>query len=692
MTEEQPPRYSVLDVGGWASDETNTRDDGRVEVDIDSRLCRTISRPIPAPPIATEVPNPGLRLNIVIQVVGSRGDVQPFIALGNELQRHGHRVRLATHNVFDSFVRNAGLEFYPIGGDPSELMAYMVKNPGLIPQMKSLRAGDIQKKRAMVGDMLHGCWDSCINNDQLTDAPFVADAIIANPPSFAHVHLRAGTRSTRAFPHPLADIKSSATEPKLANYISYGIVEWMTWQGLGDVINDWRALIDLEPVPGTEGPCLADVLKVPFTYCWSPALVPKPLDWPAHIDVCGFFFRSPPDYAPPSDLDRFLRSGPPPVYIGFGSIVIEDPTAMTTMLLSVVEALGIRAIISRGWSNLGMGIDNHSDKVFFLGDCPHEWLFKHVSAVVHHGGAGTTACGLLNGRPTVIIPFFGDQLFWGNMVASRGLGPLPIPHKTLNTENLTNAVRFCLQPEALAAAEKVAVEMSTESGVTAAVASFHRNLPVEKMRCHLISSAPAVWRYKKGSNPPMYLSKMAAGILVDYLRIEQKHLQRYESHSIVIKNRRWDPVTGTTSALLGTSTDVLKATRDVFYRPYQELSTGSRTQSTPDLRAAASSQALDTPATRKTAEEISQASETSSHGSSSTKPPSNLRGTGAALGGSAKSVGKAVGYWYKGMLVDMPLAVSEGLRSMPQLYGEEVSDHGPIRGWKSGMAFAGKNC
>lgn len=115
------------------------------------------------------------------------------------------------------------------------------------------------------------------------------------------------------------------------------------------------------------------------------------------------------------------------------------------------------------------------------------------------------------------------------MVASRGLGPSPIPHKRLSAENLTKAIRFCLQPEALAAAEKVAVEMRAESGVAAAVASFHRNLPVEKMRCHLIPSEPAAWRYKKSTNPPMYLSKMAAGILVAYLRIEQQHLQRYVS-------------------------------------------------------------------------------------------------------------------------------------------------------------------
>lgn len=234
-------------------------DDGRIEVDLDSKICQTVAKllPIshdeqirPASPsvqdiISTEPTHIScnIQLNIVIQVVGSRGDVQPFIALGNELQNYGHRVRLATHPIFESSILQSGLEFYSIGGDPSELMAYMVKNPGLIPRMKSLRSGEIQRKRAMVAEMLQGCWNSCISDDPVSQVPFVADAIIANPPSFAHIHCAQALSiplhlmftmpwsSTQAFPHPLANLKYSTTEPKMANYISYGVVEWMTWQG-----------------------------------------------------------------------------------------------------------------------------------------------------------------------------------------------------------------------------------------------------------------------------------------------------------------------------------------------------------------------------------------------------------------------------------------------------------------------------
>lgn len=184
-----------------------------------------------------------VRLNIVIQVVGSRGDVQPFIALGNELQRYGHRVRLATHDVFGNFVRDSGLEFYPIGGDPAELMAFMVKNPGLIPSMKSLKEGEIQRKRFMIREMLDGCWRSCIGPDLTTQVPFVADAIIANPPSFAHIHCAQALgipvhlmftmpwSSTEAFPHPLATIKGDGIDQNLKNRVSYGVVNWLTWQG-----------------------------------------------------------------------------------------------------------------------------------------------------------------------------------------------------------------------------------------------------------------------------------------------------------------------------------------------------------------------------------------------------------------------------------------------------------------------------
>ena len=463
-------------------------------------------------------------MNIVIQAVGSRGDVQPFVALGQELQTYGHRVRLATHNTFEVFVKRSNLEFYPIGGDPKELMAYMVKNPGLIPSMKSLREGDIDRKRKMITEILDGCWKSCVEADLDTQEPFVADAIIANPPSFAHIHCAQALgiplhmmftmpwSSTRAFPHPLANFKVGEIDPALINYASYGIVEFLTWQGLGDIINKFRASLDLEPVPTTVGTALAETLEVPFTYCWSPALVPKPADWPSHIDVCGFFFREPPPYEPPAIIVKFLEAGPPPVYVGFGSIVLEDPAKMTSLILEAVQLCGVRAIISRGWSNLGDGLPDESGDVLFIGDCDHEWLFQHVTAVVHHGGAGTAACGLKNACPTLVVPFFGDQPFWGDMIAEAGAGPRPIPHKQLSSQNLVDAIQFCLAPETKSAARRISNQMAEEQGVKAAVQSFHANLPFEAIPCNIMHDLPAAWIYKKA---PVRLSKLVAQILIN---------------------------------------------------------------------------------------------------------------------------------------------------------------------------------
>lgn len=287
----------------------DVRNDGRVDVNCHAPLGRRLSRlldersnPLRAsnsvsPAHRTdEIPPP--KLNIVIQVAGSRGDVQPFIALGCALQRdYGHRVRLATHAAFEDFVRSSGLEFYPLGGDPAELMAYIVKNPGLIPSFASIKAGDIGRKREMLGEMLEGCWKSCIEKDQLTGAPFVAEAIIANPPSMGHVHCSQALSiplhimftmpwsSTRSFSHPLANLDISAdTNLSMANLLSFGVVEFMMWQGIGDIVNRWRSRsLDLEPIVESDGPKLLEKLAVPHTYCWSPALVPRPSDWPEHI-------------------------------------------------------------------------------------------------------------------------------------------------------------------------------------------------------------------------------------------------------------------------------------------------------------------------------------------------------------------------------------------------------------------------
>ncbi|KAF2829543.1 UDP-Glycosyltransferase/glycogen phosphorylase [Ophiobolus disseminans] len=666
---DAPPPYEVEASGSIPQPGfSGATSDGRVDIDLDSRLTKTLIRLVPeetnelTPQLSRRLTVDAswiIPLNIVIQVVGSRGDVQPFVALGQELQKYGHRVRLATHDVFESFVLESGLEFYPIGGDAKELMAYMVKNPGLIPSMKSLREGDIQRKRSMITEILNGCWKSCIEPDIRSQRPFVCDAIIANPPSFAHIHCAQALgvplhmmftmpwSSTRAFPHPLANfVGSDVKRQALVNYASYGIVEFLTWQGLGDIINKFRNTLDLEDVPNSVGPVLAEALKIPHTYCWSPALVAKPPDWPSHIDVCGFFFRDPPKYDPPADIDRFLRDGPPPVYIGFGSIVIEDPVRMTSMILEAVRGLGVRAIISRGWSNLGEGLPAESKDVLFIDDCPHEWLFQWVAAVVHHGGAGTAACGLRNACPTVVVPFFGDQPFWGNMIATAGAGPKPMHHTLLTCENLTEAIAFCLMPDAREAAHTISSRIASERGIEAAVQSFHANLPLETMQCALLPNALATWTYKK---TPIKMSKVAAQVLIDNDIILSADLTNHETEPITIVNNRWDPVTSTGSACFSIVGNMGTSTKSALVDPFIEMQ-------------------------RSDAE-----------GATGAVTAKRMVTT------SAKGFGKFVTSFYKGVIVDMPLATTEGFRNLPKLYGEEVKNHGEVTGVLSGFQVAGKN-
>lgn len=384
------------------------------------------SRPPPPPYIPPSLGGkegvlPPPPLNVVIQVVGSRGDVQPFVALGKVLKEtYGHRVRLATHPTFRGFVQENGLEFFSIGGDPSQLMAFMVKNPGLMPGFRSLMSGDVGQRRRDVAEYIQGCWRSCYQaSDGVTDSdvsepaarPFVADCIIANPPSFAHIHCaeKLGIplhimftmpySPTQAFPHPLANIQSSNADPQLTNYISYAMIEVLSWQGLGDIINRFRAkCLGLDPVSVIWAPGMLQRLKVPHTYCWSPALIPKPQDWGSHISISGFYFLNlASNYMPAVNLQAFLDAGPPPVYIGFGSIVLDDPNAMTELIFEAARKTGQRILLSKGWGGMGADELRVPPSVFMLGNVPHDWLFKHVSCVVHHGGAGTTAAGITAG-------------------------------------------------------------------------------------------------------------------------------------------------------------------------------------------------------------------------------------------------------------------------------------------------------
>ncbi|KOS22134.1 Sterol 3-beta-glucosyltransferase UGT80B1 [Escovopsis weberi] len=484
----------------------------------------------------------GPRLNIAIHVVGSRGDVQPFIPIAQLLARepYSYRVRICTHPVFKEFVESQGVDFFSIGGDPEALMAYMVKNPGLLPSRESVRAGDVGRRREEMWEIINGAWRSCIEagdgmSGRLKAARvrnvedlFVADAIIANPPSMAHIHCaeKLGIplhmvftmpwSPTETFAHPLTAMHYGKADAKTANYLSFVIMELLTWQGLGDLINKFRdQKLGLDPISPMWGFQLLSRLGVPFDYLWSESLIPKPPDWGPNINISGFSFLPLGNgYRPPPGLVKFLGKGPPPIYVGFGSIVVDNPGALTDLVFEAVSIAGVRAVVSRGWGLVGTTgeEDDVPENICLVDNCPHDWLFKRVSIVVHHGGAGTTAAGIKNGRPTVVVPFFGDQRFWGETIARAGAGPEPVPIKQMTAETLAAGIAFCQRPETKLAAQKMAQSIAHEDGAFDAVRDFKSRLDPGQFRCDLCPQRLAAWRHKKTN---IHLSGFAVACLAD---------------------------------------------------------------------------------------------------------------------------------------------------------------------------------
>lgn len=422
-------------------------------------------------------------LQIVMLIVGTRGDVQPFVAIGKRLQDYGHRVRLATHSNFKDFVLTAGLEFYPLGGDPKVLAGYMVKNKGFLPSGPS----EIPVQRNQMKEIIYSLLPACRDPDLDSGIAFKADAIIANPPAYGHVHVAEALKipihifftmpwtPTSEFPHPLSRVKQPA-----GYRLSYQIVDSLIWLGIRDMINDVRKKkLKLRPVTYLSGSQGFDS-DVPHGYIWSPHLVPKPKDWGPKVDVVGFCFLDlASNYEPPESLVKWLEAGSKPIYIGFGSLPVQEPEKMTQIIVEAFEQTGQRGIINKGWGGLG-NLAEPKDSIYLLDNIPHDWLFLQCKAVVHHGGAGTTAAGLRAACPTTIVPFFGDQPFWGERVHARGVGPPPIPVDEFSLPKLINAINFMLDPKVKERAVELAEAMEKEDGVTGAVKAFFKHYPCSK--------------------------------------------------------------------------------------------------------------------------------------------------------------------------------------------------------------------
>ncbi|GAB2290010.1 hypothetical protein Dimus_024307 [Dionaea muscipula] len=353
------------------------------------------------------------RLRIAMLVVGTRGDVQPFLAIAKRLQEFGHHVRLATHTNFCDFVKSAGVEFYPLGGDPRVLAGYMARNKGFIPS----GPGEIYSQRKQLKAIIESLLPACTEPDTETGTPFRAQVIIANPPAYGHAHVAEALgiplhifftmpwTPTYEFPHPLARVPQSA-----GNWISYILVDLLIWWGIRSYINDFRRRkLKLAPI-AYFSMYYGSISHLPTGYMWSPHVVSKPKDWGTLVDVVGYcFLNLGSKYQPCKQFVQWIAKGPRPIYIGFGSMPLDDPRKITSIILEALKNTEQRGILDRGWGDLGI-FSEVPDHIFLLDNCPHDWLFPQCCAVVHHGGAGTTATGLKVGvcslAVSVSIPLF----------------------------------------------------------------------------------------------------------------------------------------------------------------------------------------------------------------------------------------------------------------------------------------------
>lgn len=421
-------------------------------------------------------------MKVLLITIGSRGDVQPYVALGKGLAAAGHQVTVCTNAHFADFVRAHGLHYGPMNNGFVDLITSLEGRAGL-ERMTSLpgtlrtvarllpRIGPLQR------ETLDDAWacvqstrpDLILFHPKLPGVVDMADALgvpAIMAPLFPQVVPTSAFPAVGFPPLPLGDGYRRLT---------YRIVEALTNRLGSGPIHAWRRSQGLGRRPPRLG-MLTDRQgrPIPVLHGFSGAVCPRPADWPEAARTCGFWtLDAAPDWTPPTALRDFLEAGPPPVYVGFGSMAGRDPERLGALVLDALLRSGCRGIVATGWG--GMKPQALPEQVFALSEAPHEWLFPRVAAVVHHGGAGTTAAGLRAGKPSVICPFFADQPFWGRQVHRLGAGPEPIAQKRLTSERLAQAITHAVTAAALSqAARNIQRELQAERAIETTVAWVER--------------------------------------------------------------------------------------------------------------------------------------------------------------------------------------------------------------------------
>jgi UDP:flavonoid glycosyltransferase YjiC (YdhE family) len=411
-------------------------------------------------------------VRITILTIGSRGDVVPYIALALGLRRAGHEVRLATHTPFEPYIRLAGLEFAPLMGDPQALLKSDTGQRWLASGRNGIRfaAGFAKIMRPIIGQICEESARAAAGAEAVLYSRLVPGAHVTEAlgiPGIA-AYLQPAT-PTRDFPSIRAGGRQLGP---LRNLLTHVAAEHLMVQPLLGPVNAWRTGVGLARLPRRRPRPRA---TAPVLYGYSPSVLPRPADWHPQVHVCGYWTPPTPPWTPPAKLTEFLDAGEPPVYVGFGSMTARDPGELAGLVVQALRRAGRRGIVQAGWAELtaaGLG-----DDVLPIGEAPHSWLFPRVAAVVHHGGAGTTGAGLRAGRPSVLVPFFADQPFWGWRVAALGVGPEPVPRGELTAERLASAIRAATEDAGVRRrAEALGEAIRAEDGVAAAVAAVEAHL------------------------------------------------------------------------------------------------------------------------------------------------------------------------------------------------------------------------
>lgn len=409
-------------------------------------------------------------MQISILSTGSRGDTQPYVALGMALKKSGHSVRLAAFENYASFVESHGLEFSPIKGDVTRYLSGEVAQEAVKADNPLKFILSFNKMMALASGLQQYFLDACQG----------ADVIVYHPGALIGYFIAQELKipSVLATPFPMTPTRAYPSmifydRPRLgsgANWLTHKILEQIFWTASNPPIKQyWKQNFGRLPEHFGSPFTRQNTGSHPTIVSCSDLVFPRPPDWPEHVHNTGYWFLDDEaGWTPPGSLLEFLENGPAPVYVGFGSISSPGQAAQTTRL--VIEALrrsGRRGVLATGWNGLA-AMDQIPADIFILESAPHTWLFPRMAAVVHHGGAGTTAAGLRAGVPEVVVPHANDQFAWGRRVYELGVGAKPIPRKNLSVERLAAALEAALRDEIRSAARELGARIQAENGAETA--------------------------------------------------------------------------------------------------------------------------------------------------------------------------------------------------------------------------------